>query len=173
MAYDSEKDTREHIAKVGEYLGVIFHEIGRRAQSHDASKLIDPEKSTFDKVTPQLKGSTYGSDEYKEFLADMKPALEHHYSHNRHHPEHHKDGVYGMTLVDIIEMFCDWAAATHRHEDGNIGKSIDINKRRFIFDEDLACIFVNTAQTQQMGRRNNVGYRKSQVDMNSFCKATP
>ena len=168
MSYDSTEDTKAHIAKVGENMGIIFLEIARRIQDHDASKLVDPEKSTFDKVTPQLKGSTYGSDEYKAFLSDMKPSLEHHYAHNRHHPEHFTNGIHDMTLVDIIEMFCDWCAATERHDDGNIGKSIDINKKRFNFDEDLACIFANTSQTYQMGRRNHVAYRRSKVDMNSF-----
>ena len=162
-SYDSTSDTNAHIVQVGEYLGIIFHEISRRVQEHDASKLEEPEKSTFDKVTPQLKGSTYGSDEYKEFLADMKPALDHHYAHNRHHPEHFHNGIRGMTLVDIIEMFCDWAAATRRHEDGNIGKSIEINKKRFDFDEDLACVFVNTAQQYQMGQRSHVAYRKREA----------
>lgn len=172
QCYDSREDTKAHIEKVGEYMGIIFHEISRRIRDHDASKLVDPEKTTFDRVTPQLKGSTYGSDEYKTFLADMKPALDNHYAKNRHHPEHFQDGVHGMTLVDIVEMFCDWAAATHRHEDGNIGKSVDINKERFNFDEDLACIFVNTAQEYQIGARNHVAYRKSKVSNNSFSEVT-
>jgi len=158
--YDSRKDTLAHKKQVEEYLGVIFHEISRRIQEHDASKLEEPEKSTFDKVTSQLKGSTYGSDEYKGFLADMKPALDHHYAHNRHHPEHFSKGVHSMTLVDIVEMFCDWAAATRRHEDGDIGKSIEINKKRFNFDEDLACIFVNTAQEYDMGQGSHRAYRR-------------
>ena len=166
--YDSTEDTKTHIIKVGEYMGIIFHEISRRIQSHDASKLSDPEKATFAEFTPKLKGSTYGSDEYKSFLEAMKPALDHHYAKNRHHPEHFNNGVHGMTIVDVIEMFCDWCAATERHDDGNIGKSINTNKKRFNFDEDLASIFVNTAQSYQMGRRSHIAYRKSQVDMNSF-----
>jgi hypothetical protein len=58
----------------------------------------------------------------------------------------------GMTLVDLIEMFCDWCAATERHEDGDIGRSIDVNMKRFGYGETLASIFVNTAQLYGMGR---------------------
>ena len=66
---------------------------------------------TFDEYTPKLKHSTYGTDEYKGFLAGMGAGLEHHYAHNRHHPEHHAGGVHGMNLVDLIEMLADWKAA--------------------------------------------------------------
>ena len=51
-----------------------------------------------------------------------------------------------MTLVDIIEMFCDWKASTHRMNDGNLLKSIDVNAERFKIDKQLKQIFVNTAR---------------------------
>ena len=158
--YDSTDDTKAHIAQVQQFLGTIFHEIARRHEAHDASKLEEPEKSVFDKVTPQLRGLTYGSDEYKAALVEMKVALDHHYAKNRHHPEHFRNGMMGMTLVDLVEMFCDWCAATMRHEDGDIGNSIDVNMKRFGYDETLANIFVNTAQNYQMGRGNHRAYRK-------------
>jgi len=50
-----------------------------------------------------------------------------------------------MTIVDIVEMFCDWVAATRRHADGDIMKSIEHNKTRFNISEDITCIFRNTA----------------------------
>ena len=159
-SYDSTADTEDHINQVSDMMDIIFHEISKRVRKHDASKLCDPEKETFDRVTPLLAGSTYGSDEYKEALASMKPALDHHYKHNSHHPEHFKDGMKGMNLVDMIEMFCDWCAATYRHDDGNIGKSIDINMKRFGYDETLASIFVNTVQQYNMGQRSCVAFRK-------------
>ena len=39
-------------------------------------------------LTLQSPCLTYGSDEYKACLTEMKPALDHHYAANRHHPEH-------------------------------------------------------------------------------------
>ena len=75
----------------------------------------------------------------------MKPALDHHYENNRHHPEHFKNGIKDMTLIDLIEMFCDWKTSSERHESGSILSSIDINKERFGYSEELASILLNTA----------------------------
>ena len=151
--YDSREDTLEHIFKVRHNIAVILQKISERSYVHDASKLEDPEKSTFDKVTPRLKGLTYGSDEYKASLVTMQGALDHHYANNRHHPEHFEDGIKGMTLVDLIEMFCDWCAATERHADGDIFKSIKINKERFQYGDVLEAIFKNTASRLDMGKK--------------------
>lgn len=190
MKYDSKTDTLLHIKRVAELLTNAASELIRRANVHDDSKLESPEKELFDEYTPKLKGCTYGSDEYKEFLAGLKVALEHHYANNSHHPEHynmwqcklclntvkesetwvHPDhgrfcrcsggylifeckfddedlipGINGFDLFDLIEMFFDWKAATERHADGDIMKSIDINKDRFHLSDQLCEIFRNTA----------------------------
>ena len=50
-----------------------------------------------------------------------------------------------MNLVDIVEMFCDWKAATERHHDGNLHKSIEKNAVRFEMNAQLVKIFENTA----------------------------
>jgi hypothetical protein len=52
----------------------------------------------------------------------------------------------GMNLVDIIEMLCDWKAATLRHADGNLLKSIEINKKRFKMSDELESILLNTVE---------------------------
>lgn len=125
-----------------------------RHAKHDLSKIKEPEKSVFDEVTPLLDKLTYGSDEYNKMLKKMKPALDHHYEHNRHHPEHYENGMKDMTLVDVVEMFCDWCAATDRHDDGDITKSIKHNAERFGYDEVLANIFANTAREYGMGKKH-------------------
>ena len=51
-----------------------------------------------------------------------------------------------MTLIDIIEMFCDWKASTLRHNDGNLLKSIEVNAERFNMDGQLTAILMNTAR---------------------------
>lgn len=88
--YDSRADTSKHIARVRELLVLAIANLHQRASVHDDSKLEEPEKSAFDYATPRLAGSTYGSEEYKTFLADLKPALDHHYGANSHHPEHYR-----------------------------------------------------------------------------------
>jgi hypothetical protein len=142
--YDSRPDTEKHIARVQELLGYCIHEFRHRADVHDLSKLEDPEKSTFDEFTPKLAASTYGSAEYKEMLSGLKPALDHHYQENSHHPEHYINGVNDMNLFDILEMLMDWKAATERHDNGSIDKSIRINQSRFGINEQLVIILENT-----------------------------
>ena len=77
----------------------------------------------------------------------MKPALDHHYANNRHHPEHFENGISDMNLIDLIEMICDWKSATARHSDGDIKRSIIINTNRFKLSDQLAKILSNTANT--------------------------
>lgn len=148
--YDSMEDTLAHIHNVQEWIFKVVAELQKRALTHDASKLDYPEKDIFDEVTPKLRGLTYGSKEYFGQLAGMKPALDHHYSHNRHHPEGHPNGVDGMDLVDLLEMLCDWKAATERHADGDIEKSLEINTKRFNLSPQLLSILKNTVVNMNM-----------------------
>lgn len=142
--YDSAKDTLLHIKRVNALLLQFLQELINRAVTHDESKLHEPEKMFFDKMTPRLKALTYGSEEYKQALAELKPALDHHYSHNSHHPEHYDNGIDDFTLADLVEMFFDWKAASERHNDGDVLKSIEINKHRFGLSDQLCKIFKNT-----------------------------
>lgn len=142
--YDSAKDTLEHIAQVRRRLDMFIKCLHMRGRGHDESKFSEEEKPLFDKLTPILKDLTYGSDEYKASLAELKPALDHHYVNNSHHPEHYSNGIDGMDLIDIVEMFCDWKAATERHTDGNFSVSLDINRVRFNMGDQLHNIFSNT-----------------------------
>lgn len=143
---DTVRATSSHIERVGGFLFELANSLVERAGDHDKSKFEEPEFSIFVEFTPKLAALTYGSDEYKGALEQMQPALEHHYAHNRHHPEHFPRGVNNMTLVDLIEMLCDWKAATMRHNDGDITKSLEINKKRFGISDQLTTILENTAR---------------------------
>lgn len=145
MTYDSRQDTEQHIENVRALLGQIALQIAYRAQEHDASKLREPEKSMYDEFTPKLRAMTYGSDEYKQSLKDMGFALENHYAENSHHPEHYRNGVDDMDLLDVVEMLADWVAATRRHADGSVRESLMINKERFKISDQLYKIICNTA----------------------------
>ena len=142
--YDAKEETREHIAMVKVFIDGMRSRRKERAANHDKTKLQSPEAEIFQEYTPKLKGVTYGSDEYKEFLKEMEVALSHHYEANSHHPEHYKKGIEEMDLLDIFEMLCDWKAATLRHNDGDIEKSIEINAKRFKIPAKLAKIMQNT-----------------------------
>jgi len=175
--YDSTDDTLAHIAVVKDYLNRCAAILTERGVVHDASKLVDPEKSFFDKCTPMLEELTYGSEDYADALHQLKPALDRHYAANSHHPEHfsylecgacYKEfpddfhgncdecgygvywqkrgvtGISGMDLFDVIEMLVDWKAASERHDDGDIVKSLIVNHERFQLQPQLYDILINT-----------------------------
>ena len=151
--YDSRNETIDHIHTVQSFMNKAIHQIKTQALFHDGSKLKEPEKSIFDKVTPKLKSLTYGSDEYKQSLEDLKPALAHHYENNSHHPEHHARGVLDMDMFELIEMLCDWKAATLRHDNGDFEESMKINKTRFSISDDLFIQLKRTAE--KLGLNND------------------
>jgi hypothetical protein len=135
-----------HIETVRNFLDYVAISIMLRGENHDKTKLESPEVEIFEIYTPKLWGTTYGSDEYKQYMKEMQVAIEHHNNSNSHHPEHYANGIKGMSLFDLVEMICDWKAATMRHADGDIMKSIEINQKRFGFSEELKQILINTVQ---------------------------
>lgn len=139
-------ETLKHIQSVRSYLYLMIEELDNRARNHDQSKLESPEAEIFGEYTPELAKTKYGTPEYDELLKKVKPATDNHYAKNRHHPQHWPNGVNDMTLVDLVEMLCDWKAATARNKDGNIRTSIDINQKRFEMSPQLAQIFHNTVR---------------------------
>ncbi len=146
LSYDSTADTLAHIRRVSALLNNVAIAFLSRAIEHDNSKLLPPEKYFFDTSTPRLKGLTYGSPEYAAELKLLGIALDHHYAHNSHHPEHYKGGINDMNLFDIVEMLMDWKAASERHDDGNIVNSIIHNRQRFGMSNQLVDIFLNTVE---------------------------
>jgi hypothetical protein len=152
--YDSRPETLEHIERVRWFMQRVLNDLAQRMAKHDASKLVEPELAAFDIATPKLAELEYGSEEYKQSLRDLGPALQHHFAENDHHPEFHDDGVNGMTLMSLTEMLCDWRAASERvkqrTDDPEKMKSFEsglaYNFERFGIDEQLGTILMNTAR---------------------------
>lgn len=141
---DTDLETVKHSDAVRTLLHRVIVDLLERSRVHDASKLEEPERTTFAEMTPKLAQSVYGSEEYKGYLAEMRPALEHHYSHNRHHPEHFPAGIHGMNLLDLLEMLLDWKAASTRHATGDIRQSVELNQERFGYSDELKGLLLNT-----------------------------
>lgn len=139
-------ETFKHIKEVGKNLNIFSKDLIDRGENHDNSKLEEPELSIFAENTHKLGTVTYGSDEYKALLVEIKPAIDNHYSKNRHHPEHWPNGIEDMTLIDLCEMLADWKAATKRNKNGNIRKSIEINAAKYNMSPQLRTIFENTVR---------------------------
>lgn len=136
----SRQETLEHIRKVQARINEVQTNLYERAQQHDLSKLREPELRGYAALQTRLAAVEYGTDEYRAALAAAQPTIQHHYAENDHHPEHWPNGVADMSLLALIEMLCDWKAASERTKQGSIGRSLEVNADRFGLDAQLASI---------------------------------
>ena len=142
---DSKLETWAHIETVRKYIKVFTDKLTQCGIDHDKTKLESPEAEGFAKVNEKLKTLTYGTPEYEENLKELQTTLQHHYAKNKHHPEHYKNGVNDMTLIDLLEMMADWKASTYRQHDGNLLQSLEKNAERYGISKQLLQILKNTA----------------------------
>ena len=143
---DVMRDVVKHVRRVATLLMEVVSEIQTRAINHDESKFSEEEFSYFVAETPKLRHLTYNSPEYYESMSRLAPALEHHYKNNDHHPEFFgTNGVEQMDLIQLIEMLADWRAATERHDNGNLARSIHENAKRFEYSLHTKCVLAKTA----------------------------
>lgn len=141
--YDASKDINEHMQQVRDKLFKVCDELDRRAGVHDLSKLYSPEKEIFDEWTPKLQEYIFGSDEYKNALKEMGEGLKHHYEVNRHHPEHFKNGIDDMNLIDLLEMLCDWMTVAEK-------KNVPINWEYLGDRFDMSDKFINLLKNTEL-----------------------
>jgi hypothetical protein len=118
-----------------------------RGNRHDDSKYEDAEFPLYAALIDEFEKHPYGSEGYNKAKAAIKPATDHHFKHNRHHPEHFPDGIDGMNLVDLLEMLSDWKSATLNNPDhpGDLTKSLHIATEKYKISPQLARILYNTA----------------------------
>jgi len=84
---ESQRDTREHIARVQVNIDQAVENLAERAIAHDLSKLEEPELSGYEGLSQALKGLTYGTPEHRAAFAPYKEIIQHHYASNRHHQQ--------------------------------------------------------------------------------------
>lgn len=138
--------TQSHVDRVRALLYGAASTLSARGDVHDASKLEDVELEPLARmqmVIDREGQAPYGSAEYKRRTAMLGPMLDHHYANNSHHPEHYENGVEGMDLFDVIEMFFDWKAASERGEESAM--NLTAACERFRVSPQLEAIFRNTA----------------------------
>lgn len=97
-----------------------------RANCHDASKFIEPEKTPYIWLTWWHRCRNLGLpfDYPPGVESEVKGAIAHHFSCNRHHWEFFSNPADEMTDLDICEMVADWAAITQE-----LGKSEKLSPR--------------------------------------------
>lgn len=137
--------TQSHIRDVQELLEDFENLLHLRGHYHDESKLEEPELSGYGNLHEEIKDLPTGSPSYQAVIEKYRPAVDHHYQNNSHHPQHFPNGVNGMSLLDVIEMLCDWKASITA-----VGKDfpteLELNFKRFAIDNQLQDIMRNTCE---------------------------
>lgn len=134
----------KHILGVQMRMHDCINNLMARMVVHDQSK-YSAEELGLVLSKPALDKHPYMSKEERDELTGIQGALAHHYAYNLHHPEHHENGIDDMTLFDLIEMACDWKAASEMSPNGSFENSIEFGKTRFEMSSQLVRIFKNTA----------------------------
>ena len=126
----------------------------KRAAQHDLSKFSEPERISY--IWINWSYFCKANDIAFEYPEDVKVVIyqghQHHICNNRHHPEAHPSPDT-MTLLDIVEMVCDWTAISQEvtpknsscktWADENIDKKWNFSsqKKQLIFEviQELDC----------------------------------
>lgn len=138
-------DYIQHIQWVMEGLAACQVALGKRALTHDRSKIVPGmERDIYAQVVPQFASVVFGTPEHKAVGDKLGSAWDHHLRHNRHHPEHHSNGINDMSLIDLLEMVCDWKAAGLRKETGGLENSLKTLQAHHGIEPQLAAILRNT-----------------------------
>lgn len=133
-----EMDTRKHQQLVAKYMLAVANDLIYRATHHDESKLVEPERSKYIEPVWHLRHTKYGTERHKELVKQMGVGVEHHLSTNDHHLEYYESYAQ-MNLIVLIEMCCDWIAASKRQ---NNNPTLPLAK--YEFDPKLESIIRNT-----------------------------
>lgn len=140
---ETEEYIKGHISRVRRHIDTFIQLLIRRAENHDKSKLEEPELSWWKEMDKEPR-YPYGSEEYKQKIKRWNKVFKHHYKYNRHHPEHYEYGVSEMTLIDIVEMMCDWLGYKDTTTVTEALKVCDEQMARYDISEELRQIIFNT-----------------------------
>lgn len=126
-----------HKNKVSIIIYKICDKLEKRAINHDNSKLSKEELNSFLELDAN-KNIKFGEYSYSKHIM----AITHHNKNNSHHPEFFKNGIKDMSIIDLVEMFSDWAAYSSTTEE--FMPKLDYNSKRFQMSDDLKQIFFNS-----------------------------
>lgn len=135
--------TIDHIKKVQKKMEFFARCLYDRSMNHDSSKLKSPEILGWAAMDREPK-YPYGSYLYYEKMARYKETFDHHYSVNRHHPEHYTDPNHQMTIIDLLEMLCDWFSYKDNFTWEEGYDRIIEQCTRFNFSDSIQSLLLNT-----------------------------
>lgn len=140
---NTEEYIKGHITRVRKHIATFVRLLIKRSLNHDNSKLQDPELTLWKEMDKEPR-YPYGSEEYKEKMKRWEKVFKHHYSYNRHHPEFYENGVNDMTLVDIVEMMCDWLGYKQAISITEALNVCDEQMKRYNISNELRQVIFNT-----------------------------
>jgi hypothetical protein len=140
---DTETYIRSHIERVRKKLNVLIDVLMKRAIRHDKSKLEEPEFSLWKKMDMEPR-YPYGSEEYKEKVKRYSNLFNMHYETNPHHPEYFPNGIQDMTLVDLMEMMCDWISYKDNIRVTEAVEIVEKQSNRFGYSDEIKNLLTNT-----------------------------
>ena len=135
--------TQGHIYNVRKLLNKFADVLKQKGETHDQSKLEEPEVYGLSAIYLESLYE-YGSYEYYDKLRRFAEVFNHHYRVNSHHPEHFVNPEHEMTLIDMIEMLCDWFAYK---QDIPIREGVKLIREqcdRFGFSDTIRSLLTNT-----------------------------
>lgn len=139
-----------HKFVVLQHINIIIQDLIKRAEEHDMSKFSESEFAGLIAAHEDIQAHPFGTPEHEEARKKHSTVFNSHYKENRHHPEHFENGVEGMTLVDLIEMLCDWKSSSMRTSEGSIENSIKSAAEKYNIEPQLLKILENTAESCKM-----------------------
>ena len=137
------EDILKHKEKVKRRLLFLSEELKNRAESHDNSKLKDPEIKYLIEMDKEPRYD-YNTPEYFDKMKRWQKFFNHHYENNRHHPNNFMNGVLDMTLTDICEYLVDIISYYDEMHVNDAIDTIEKQQGRFGLDSQLAQILTNT-----------------------------
>lgn len=135
--------TQGHIYNVRKLLNKFADVLKQKGETHDQSKLEEPEVYGWAAMDLEPRYE-YGSYEYYDKLRRFSEVFNHHYKVNSHHPEHFINPESEMTLIDMVEMLCDWFAYK---QDIPIREGVELIREqcnRFGFSDTIMSLLTNT-----------------------------
>lgn len=110
-------------------------QLEQRGLLHDLSKWSEDELSGFVRINRVAREHAYGSEEYRASMRREEETIRLHYSRNSHHPEYHDD-IRQMGVLDLLEMVCDWWAASITYGKISLADSLEVHRERFDFSPE-------------------------------------
>ena len=139
-------DYIQHTQWLMEGMSYVITNLLTRLLTHDRSKIGPDELDLYAKIVPGFKGLVYGTKEHEEHGKKLGPAWQAHCLDNRHHVEHFENGLHDMHLLDLIEMVCDWRAASLRSGKFDYETSVKQFANKNNVSHDLVTIIHNTCK---------------------------